>query len=25
MQPVPIATDVVSSNLNQGELYNNKW
>jgi hypothetical protein len=25
MQPVPITTDVVSSNLDQGEVYNIMW
>jgi hypothetical protein len=25
MQSVPITTDVVSSNLNQGEVYNIMW
>jgi hypothetical protein len=25
MQPVSITTDVVSSNLNQGEVYNIMW
>jgi hypothetical protein len=25
MQSVPIATDVVSSNLDQGEVYNIMW
>jgi len=25
MQPVPITTDVVSSNLDQGEVYNVMW
>jgi hypothetical protein len=25
MQSVPVTTDVVSSNLNQGEVYNSMW
>jgi hypothetical protein len=25
MQSVPITTDVVSSNLDQGDVYNNMW